>query len=175
MCMRFLLFFLLLPCAIASAKSESESAPSVIFAGAFKSPMTFDRAQLVTLPREQVEGDDHGTKASWDGVRMLELLRKAGAPMDRALRGPNLAKVVLVTAADGYRVAFALADFDPAFGNSPAILADTRDGQLLDEKEGPFRLVIADEQRAGRWVRQVIRVELIDVMVETAEDPNVAK
>lgn len=160
--MRYLMFSLLLPSVIASAKSESGSSPSVIFAGAFQNPVTFDRAQLATLPREQVEGDDHGTKGSWNGVRMLELLRKAGAPMD-------LAKVVLVTAADGYRVAFALAEFDPAFGNSTAILADTRDSKPLDEKEGPFRLVIADEQRAGRWVRQVVRVELIDVMADTSE------
>lgn len=66
----------------------------------------------------------------------------------------------MVNAADGYRVVFALAEFDTEFGNAGAVLADRRDGKALDAKEGPFRLVIAREKRAGRWVRQMNQIEL---------------
>lgn len=52
-----------------------------------------------------------------------------------------------------------LAGFDPAFGASTAILADTRDGQPLNDHEGPFRIIAADDERQGRWVRQVQRIE----------------
>ena len=93
---------------------------------------------------------------------MVELLRKAGAPLDKALRGDALSKCLLFSAADGYRVVFALAEFDPAFGNSGALLADRRDGKPLDAKEGPFRLIVPREQRAGLWIRQLIRIDLLD-------------
>ena len=66
----------------------------------------------------------------------------------------------MVNAADGYRVVFALAEFDTEFGNAGAVLADRRDGKALDAKEGPFRLVSAREKRAGRWVRQMNQIEL---------------
>lgn len=59
-------------------------------------------------------------------------------------------------------VAFAgeLAEFDPAFGASGAILADSRDGKPLDAHEGPFRIVVPEEKRQGRWVRQVTGIAL---------------
>jgi len=82
--------------------------------------------------------------------------------VDAALRGSQLTKIVLITAADGYRVAFTLAEFDPAFGNARVILADTRDGKPLDAKEGPFRLIVEGDKRPGRWIRQITRIELLD-------------
>ncbi len=65
--------------------------------------------------------------------------------------------------ADGYRSAFALAEFDAAFGNLEAVLADTRDGKPLGPAEGPFRLVLPTDARQARAVRQITRVELIDL------------
>jgi hypothetical protein len=40
------------------------------------------------------------------------------------------------------------------------LLADQRDGKPLSEKEGPLRLVVPDEKREGRWVRQVISLKV---------------
>src|SRR5208282_1315454 len=45
-------------------------------------------------------------------------------------------KGCLVGAADGYKVVFAHAEIDPAFGVREIILADKRDGKPLDAKEG---------------------------------------
>jgi hypothetical protein len=35
------------------------------------------------------------------------------------------------------------------------LLADTKDGQPLPTREGPFRIIVPDEKRPARWVRQV--------------------
>jgi hypothetical protein len=53
----------------------------------------------------------------------------------------------LVEAADGYRVVIALPEIDPAFTNKQILLAFLRDGKPLDQKEGPYRIVIPDEKR----------------------------
>lgn len=157
-----LLTFVVFPVAAESpATAQSAAAPAVEFAG-FPQAQSVDRAALAQLPRKRVEASDHGTRSHWDGVEVRELLRRAGAPLGKALRGANLTRCVQVSAGDGYRVIFALAEFDPEFGDNQALLADEREGQPLDAKEGPFRLVLPREQRAGRWVRQVTRIDLLD-------------
>lgn len=142
------------------AIAQDAAAPMVAFAGEFAQPLRIDAAALKTLPRRRVEALDHGEPGTWEGVAMVDLLRKAGAPLDDALRGKALAHYVEIGAADGYRAVFALAEFDPAFGASGAILADSRDGKPLDAHEGPFRIVVPEEKRQGRWVRQVTGIAL---------------
>lgn len=161
---RFGTALLALALATSAAAKPPVAAPAVVvgFGAGFAQPQSFSKEALAAFPRQQVEAKDHGTAARWDGVAMLELLRRAGAPLDKALRGAALGKCVVVHAADGYRVVFALAEFDTEFGNNGALLADRRDDKPLDAKEGPFRLVLPREQRAGRWVRQVNEIELTD-------------
>ena len=55
---------------------------------------------------------------------------------------------LLIEAADGYKVLFALAELDPDFAPREIILADTRDGKPLDAKEGPFRVVVPGDKKA---------------------------
>ena len=43
------------------------------------------------------------------------------------------------------------------------LLACLRDGKPLGEKEGPYRIVIADEKRMARWVRQVTTLKIVEV------------
>jgi hypothetical protein len=114
------------------------------------------------MPHQHAEVSDHGTPARFEDLPLLHVLRDAGAPLDKAMRGPNLSKCIVVTALDGYRVVFALAEFDPEFGDAGAILSDRRDGKALDAKEGPFRRVIPRDKRAARSVRQVSQVVLTD-------------
>lgn len=71
--------------------------------------------------------------------------------------------MVEVQARDGYRIVFALAEFDDAFSASPAILVDRRDGAPLPDEEGPLRIVVPGERRAARWVRQVEHIVVRDL------------
>jgi hypothetical protein len=98
----------------------------------------------------------------FEGVWLRDVLQSAAAPLGEQLRGKHLALVVLLTARDGYRAAFALADFDTAFRDRPILLADRRGGAPLPENEAPLRLVVADEARFGRWIRQIARIDLLD-------------
>ena len=62
---------------------------------------------------------------------------------------------VLVEASDGYRAAFSLAELDPEMTDRVVLLADTKDGQPLSPREGPFRIIVPGEKRPARWVRKV--------------------
>jgi len=68
-----------------------------------------------------------------------------------------------VDAADGYRVVIALPELDPAFTDKQFVLAFLKDGKVLDEKEGPYQIVIPEEKRMARWVRQVTTLKIVDV------------
>jgi hypothetical protein len=74
-----------------------------------------------------------------------------------------MASCLLVEAADGYRVVIALPEIDPAFNDKQFVLAFFKDGKPLDDKEGPYRIVIPDEKRMARWVRQVTTLKIVDV------------
>ena len=97
----------------------------------------------------------------YEGVLLREILRRAGAPQGESLRGGALQLSVLVKAADNYKVVFSLAELDPLFTNKQVVLVFRRNGAELDATAGPLRLVIPDEKRQARWVRQVTELKII--------------
>ncbi|MGE0126537.1 MAG: molybdopterin-dependent oxidoreductase [Blastocatellales bacterium] len=112
---------------------------------------------LAKLPRRKARAKDHGgTEAEFEGVAMTEILKLAGAPAGEQLRGDKLVLFLLVEAADNYRAVFALPELDALYTDKLVLLADRRDGKPLSEKEGPLRIIVPDEKRHARWVRQVI-------------------
>jgi hypothetical protein len=124
---------------------------------------TLSPKQISNLPHLIVKVLDHGGPAQFEGVSLAGLLSSTGVQLGDKLRGPRMTEVLLVEAADGYRVAFALAEVDPAFSERDIILADKRDGKPLDAKEGPLRIVAPGDKRPARWVRQVTVLRLIAV------------
>ncbi len=94
---------------------------------------------------------------------MATLLAMAGVQLGDRLRRPRMTEVLLVEAAGGYKVVFALAEVDPAFATREIILADKRDGKPLDAKEGPLRIVAPSDKRPARWVRQVTALRIMIV------------
>ena len=88
------------------------------------------------------------------------ILKAAGVTFGDDFRGPALATYLLVEAADGYRVVFTLPELDSAYTDRVILLADRRDGNPLGGKEGPLRIVVPDEKRQSRWVRQVRSLKL---------------
>jgi hypothetical protein len=144
--------------------SASLSAQTLQIMDAEGHSTTLTATQIANLPHVTVEAQDHEGDARFDGVPLSALLPAAGIPLGDALRGPRMAEVLLVSAADGYKVAFALAEIDPAFATRQIILADKRDGKPLDAKEGPFRIVVPGDKRPARWIRQVreLRIKAIE-------------
>jgi len=124
--------------------------------GKVERPLVLSEVDLQALPRTRLAvTDEKGTPVTYDGVPVVELLRRAGVPLGKQLRGPQMKLYVIVNAADGYRVVFALAEFDPDFTDRAIILADHRDGHVLAPPEAPFRMIVAGEKRHARWVREV--------------------
>ena len=104
--------------------------------------------------------DERGERARYEGVPVAELLRQAGVPLGKQLRGSRLKLYVLVAASDGYRAVFALPEFDPDFTDRVILLADRRDGRALSAPEAPFRIVVPGEKRHARWVREVVALDI---------------
>ena len=91
---------------------------------------------------------------------MAEILKSAGVKFGKELRGKRLADYVLAETADGYRVVFALPEFDPSFKQTLVLLADNRDGGPLGESDGQLRLIIPYEKRYARWVRHLVALHV---------------
>ena len=112
------------------------------------------RARAYALP------DELGKESLFEGVLVAEILRSAGVKFAKDLRGKRLADYLLAETADGYRVVFALPEFDPSFKQTLVLLADTRDGGPLGESDGQLRLIIPSEKRYARWVRHLVALHV---------------
>ena len=122
------------------------------------------RADLEALPHVKVTASDHSSApVRFEGVTLKSVLEKAGVTFGESMKGKRLSNCLLVEAVDGYRVVIALPELDPAFTDKTIVLALLRDGKPLDGKEGPYRIVIPDEKRMARWVKQVTTLKIVDV------------
>jgi hypothetical protein len=121
------------------------------------------RSDIEALRHTDLTTGASDTSATFTGVSLKAVLEKAGVSLGESLRGKRLASCVLVEAADGYRVVFALPEIDSAFTEKQIVLAFLRNGKPLDEKEGPYRIVVPDEKRMARWIRQVTTLKIADV------------
>ena len=104
----------------------------------------------------------HDKKTStFQGVPLMEVLQAAGVPAGESLRGKALTTVVVITASDGYKVTFSLAELDAGLGSRQVIVADSEDGKPLPPTTGPLRLVVPEDKRPARWVRMVKSVRVV--------------
>lgn len=120
-----------------------------------------DQATLATLPRTAVVVTAQGKTATCTGVRLSALLTRAGVLSAEHLRGPALASYVLVTARDGQRVIYSLAELEPTLGNSNVMLVNQCDDKPLPDDSGPLRLIAPEESRSARWLRQVQSITVV--------------
>jgi hypothetical protein len=104
--------------------------------------------------------DEKGNHAAYDGVAVSEILHRVGAPFGKELRGQKMAFYLLVSASDGYHAVFAIAEVDPAFTDRVVLLAYRRDGKPLSAAEGPFRLIVPEDKRHARWVRNLTSLSI---------------
>lgn len=124
---------------------------------------TLRAADIAAMPHVDATVSSHNVQGTYSGVSLGSLLRLVDRPAGEALRGAALATAVSVEASDGYRIIFALAEVDSGFTNKVILLADKKNGAAIDAMEGPFRLIVPDEARPGRWAKQVTRIRLIPV------------
>ena len=135
---------------------------AITIAGDTGSPVVLHAADLAKMPRETVRiPDQDGTKVDYEGVPLLEILKRAGAPLGKELRGKALTTYVVAKAHDGYEVVFTLGEIAPEFGNQMILVADKRDGKSLFGYQGPFRLVCPNDKAGARSVRMLESIEIV--------------
>jgi DMSO/TMAO reductase YedYZ molybdopterin-dependent catalytic subunit len=155
---------ILLLCAPASAFAQASPAVALRVSGEVPNHLDLSLADIAAFQRQTIRvTDEKGNPAEYGGVPVAEILKKAGAPLGKELKGSNMAIGVIAHAPDGYTVVFSLAEFDPAFSDRVILLADRRDGRLLDSREGPLRIVVPGDQRHARWIRGLTTLEVLRV------------
>lgn len=122
---------------------------------ALPASLPLDAASLARLPAASATLTAHGQTQQCSGVWLADLAAAAGLPSGPAVSGAALLILIRAEAADGYRVAFTLAELDRKLGNRPVLIASQCDGKPLAAADGPLRLVVPGEARAARSVRQL--------------------
>lgn len=152
---------------VCAKMSIAQSATKAYFTvgGEVEKSLTLSIDDLLKLTSIEVIGKDKdGIEHLFKGVPLVEILKSAGTPFGTALRGKNLTKYILIQAQDGYKVLFSLPEIDPEFSNEVILLAYQVDGKSLPEGEGPFRLVVPNDKKHARWIRQINSVKLMSSM-----------
>jgi|SRR5580658_7025854 hypothetical protein len=155
---------LVLVAAGAFSQSPAPSSPPAALkvTGDVASVLTLTAGDLAQMSREQVKLQEMGhDSVSYEGVPIREILKKAGVPLGKELRGKALSTYVLAKAHDGYQVVFSLAELDADFGDEHIIVADKEDGKPLAGERGPFRLAVANDKRAARSIRMLEELEVV--------------
>jgi DMSO/TMAO reductase YedYZ molybdopterin-dependent catalytic subunit len=138
-----------------------ESDVVLVVDGAVEHDLRLSFADLARFPRHSLRATDElGKESLFEGVLVAEILKSAGVKFGKELRGKRLADYLLAETADGYRVVFALPEFDPSFKQTLVLLADRRDGNPLGESDGQLRLIIPHEKRYARWARHLVALHV---------------
>lgn len=117
---------------------------------------------LRALPQRNVavtskDGETH----HYRGALLQRVLNDACPTIAAMDKHARTAAAVKVTAHDGFVAVLGAMELDSTFKAQPVLLAWERDGLPLDGHFGPFQLIVPEDLRHSRNVRNVGRVELI--------------
>ena len=142
--------------------AASAAAQTLTVSGDLPKPLKLTAAEFANMPRETVTiPEQDGAKTQYEGVALREIMKLAGAPLGKVLRGKALASYIVARAHDGYQVVFTLGEIDTDFGGASIVVADKRDGKPLPAPQGPFRLVVANDKAGARGVRMLDSLEFV--------------
>ncbi|MGA8220431.1 MAG: molybdopterin-dependent oxidoreductase [Candidatus Acidiferrales bacterium] len=147
---------------VSAAEPSNGSNLLTLSAYPYRGVVTLSPADLKVLPHTSVTVHNPHANAdeTYSGVPLADLLTKMRAPLGKDLRGPALATYIVATGEDGYQVILSLAEIDPEFHPGTVLVADSMNGHPLDPNSGPFKLVVTEDKRPARWVRNLTSIEL---------------
>lgn len=155
---------------LAAAVAAQQNAPSQappseeLRLSAYTKPgaITLKAADFKALPHITVSVHNEHANAdeTYSGVRVADLLGKLNAPLGHDLRGAALGGYIVATGTDNYVAVIALAEVDTSLHSGEVIVADSMNGRPLDAKSGVFKLVVTEDKRPARWVRNLVSLEL---------------
>jgi hypothetical protein len=134
--------------------------PAVAITGIGAAPIQLTPQALAALPVTERDVTFETSKGPatrrYKGVLLWDVLQ-ANKALDGLKPVEQLKKTFLVSAKDGYQIAFSIGEIHPDFGNLPLILVSAVDGKPLD---GGWRLVAPGDKRGARAVYEVVKIEL---------------
>ena len=113
-----------------------------------------------------------GEMQHYEGVRVSDLLAKAGVTLGEKLRSRGLATYAVAKASDGYAVVYSIAELDPAMIDNQVIVADTMNGKPLEPIEGPFKIVVPGDKRPARWIRMLTALQIENAVNPSESSPR---
>ena len=143
--------------------------------GAVKTPGVYTLSTLEGLPAttETVTYLSSGTPvtATFTGVSIWTLLTDAGIVTNPAIKNDILNYYLEATGSDGYSAIFSLGELDPMFGGTgaPDLIAYEMVVDGVDEplgSDGFARVVVPGDSRGGRYVSNLVDLEIIDAVPE---------
>jgi DMSO/TMAO reductase YedYZ molybdopterin-dependent catalytic subunit len=158
--------------AAALGAASPTSAQNLTVTGLSGQAVTLTPAYIAALPHITLTVSVEGKTHTYEGVPLTDILARVGAPEGKALKGVDLADVVLVSAKDNYAVALSLADTDPLVRKDQVIIADKADGAPLPDGIGPYRLVVEGDQRGARMARMVVSITLLRAATTPPPSPT---
>lgn len=144
--------------AIASLTAHAQASLKVQ-AGSQQTSFTLNSLKSLPHKTVTVHNPHENADETYSGVPLIELLKQVGAPIGKDVHGKALSEYIVATGSDGYKAVLALAEIEPDFHPGDVLVADTMNGKALDSKTGPFRLVVTEDKRPARSVRNLISVE----------------
>jgi hypothetical protein len=96
---------------------------------------------------------------------VTQILKASGLDLASNLGGGYVSRRVLAARAlDGYIAAFGLAEVDPRFGRQvPIVVWQDPEGGDLPMHQGPLSLIVPEDARGSRGVRQLQGLEVLSL------------
>jgi|APMI01.1.fsa_nt_gi hypothetical protein len=138
--------------------------------GDVRNVLSFDLAALQGLPQiTRTVGAD-----TYTGVSLWSLLNTTvGLATAPAVKNDLLDMYVVATGSDGYKALFSLGELSSDFGNQPDLIAFERNGTSLGAN-GFARIVAANDVKAGRWVSNLVSLEVLHAVSPVPEPSSAA-
>lgn len=137
---------------------------SFTVSGLVNTPATYTLANITALPTTSVTVGAN----TYTGVTLWTLLDTAGVITNPQIHNNILRDYVVVTGSDGYQGVIALAEISPSFGNDQNIVAYSLNGGaagLSLGSSGYFRLIVPGDVKQGRWISNIIDIEVFDAAI----------
>jgi hypothetical protein len=159
---------------LATVVSGAGQVATIRISGSGIQALDVTAADLTKMPHLAVDVrvPHTGAMQHYEGVRLSDLLLKAGVPLGEKLRGQGLATYVIARASDGYAVVYSIAEVDPAMNDNQIIVADAMNGKALEPKQGPFKVVVPTDKRPARWIRMLIALEVDNALSPSGSSPR---
>ena len=133
----------------------------VLSADGYHAPVALSQADFRALPHITIKVHNGHTNAdeTYSGVLLATLLALVRAPIGTEFHREALTSYLIASGSDGYSVVLSLAEIDPSFHGGQVLVADARAGLPL-AKSGPFQLIVSEDRRPARWVRNLDSIAL---------------